>query len=135
MSIYYDSFKERLDGFFELITENREKYPEYFDSFISEEEVFIANFLKSIKNEDFTKQEIESWMRRANEYHKVHKTINESGPDGIQYKPDLINWVKIDNHIRDGHKIHAIKEYRKQTDAGLKESKNAVDKRGKILGI
>ena len=37
--------------------------------------------------------------------------------------------LEIDNHIRWGEKVNAIKAYRRATGKGLKESKNWVDER------
>ncbi|MFI6998996.1 ribosomal protein L7/L12 [Nocardia sp. NPDC050175] len=39
------------------------------------------------------------------------------------------SWVEIDAILADGKKIQAIKRYRELTGAGLKEAKDAVERR------
>ncbi len=42
-------------------------------------------------------------------------------------KDKLTNRKAVEDLVRKGDKIHAIKEYMQQTGAGLKDSKDAVD--------
>jgi len=44
-------------------------------------------------------------------------------------------WALIDDHIRGGSKLQAIKVYRDMTHESLYDSKNAVEARMKVLGL
>ena len=46
-----------------------------------------------------------------------------------------INWTNVDDCLVAENKIAAIREYREQTNAGLREAKVAVDKRQYDLGM
>lgn len=50
--------------------------------------------------------------------------------------PDDYFWTgKGDENLRAGRKIYAIKECRQATSCGLKEAKDAADRRGRSLGL
>jgi len=46
-----------------------------------------------------------------------------------------VNWEAIDDYLKRNQKIMAVKEYRAQTHAGLREAKTAVDLREYNLGM
>ena len=56
---------------------------------------------------------------------RIWKTYNKYKKEGKVYNV----WDEIDEFLRQGQKINAIKRYREVFGTGLKESKDAVDKR------
>ena len=56
---------------------------------------------------------------------RIWKTYNKYKKEGKVYNV----WDDIDEFLRQGQKINAIKRYREVFDTGLKESKDAIDKR------
>lgn len=56
----------------------------------------------------------------------LNEAVEKAGIDSSTLIPSYIERVVI-KHVKDGKKIQAIKEYRTQTGAGLKESKEAVE--------
>ena len=60
-----------------------------------------------------------------NVMNRIWKTYNKYKKEGKVYD----EWDDIDELLREGKKINAINRYREVFGTGLKESKDAVDKR------
>ena len=56
---------------------------------------------------------------------RIWKTYNKYKKEGKVYNV----WDEIDQMLREGKKINAIKRYRELFDTGLKESKDAIENR------
>ena len=56
---------------------------------------------------------------------RIWKTYNKYKKEGKVFNV----WDEIDEFLRQGQKINAIKRYREIFDTSLKESKDAIDKR------
>ena len=65
-----------------------------------------------------------------NVMNRIWKTYNKYKKEGKVYD----EWDHIDELLREGKKINAIKLYRERNDTGLKESKDAIDDRCEKLG-
>ena len=65
-----------------------------------------------------------------NVMNRILKTYNKYKKEGKVYD----EWDDIDELLREGKKINAIKLYRERNDTGLKESKDAIDDRYEKLG-
>ena len=65
-----------------------------------------------------------------NVMNRIWKTYNKYKKEGKVYD----EWDDIDELLREGKKINAIKLYRERNDTGLKESKDAIDDRCEKLG-
>ena len=65
-----------------------------------------------------------------NVMNRIWKTYNKYKKEGKVYN----EWDDIDELLREGKKINAIKLYRERNDTGLKESKDAIDDRCEKLG-
>ena len=65
-----------------------------------------------------------------NVMNRIWKTYNKYKKEGKVYD----EWDDIDELLREGKKINAIKLYRERNDTGLKESKDAIDDRYEKLG-
>ena len=64
-----------------------------------------------------------------NSLNRVWRTYNKYKKDGLI----ISEWDGIDECIKRGEKISAIKEYRRKHNCGLKEAKDAVDSRQEML--
>ena len=60
-----------------------------------------------------------------NVMNRIWKTYNKYKKEGKVYD----EWDDIDELLREGKKINAIKRYREVFDTGLKESKDAIENR------
>jgi ribosomal protein L7/L12 len=56
-----------------------------------------------------------------------------SAPDSIEPQVQVF-WSEVDDLIRQGQKIQAIKRYRQQFGCGLKDAKDAIDQRAIRIG-
>ena len=65
-----------------------------------------------------------------NVMNRIWKTYNKYKKEGKVYD----EWDDIDELLREGKKINAIKLYRERNDTGLRESKDAIDDRCEKLG-
>ena len=65
-----------------------------------------------------------------NVMNRIWKTYNKYKKEGKVYD----EWDDIDELLREGKKINAIKLYRERNGTDLKESKNAIDDRCEKLG-
>jgi ribosomal protein L7/L12 len=60
-------------------------------------------------------------------------TNEQEGPRALSIDPGMT--AQVQQYAREGKKIQAIKEYREQTGAGLKEAKDAVERWMQAEGI
>ena len=101
--------------YFEIQEEYKEDFEKIslFDSDLERMSQYATGDYEEIDSDDMTVM------------NRIWKTYNKYKKEGKVYNV----WDEIDELIREGKKINAIKRYRELFDTSLKESKDAIDKR------
>ena len=115
--------KHKVDRVCKLYFEIQEKHREEFEEF----SLFDSEWNMMISFATNNYDEIDS--RDMNNLNRIWRTYNKYKKDGVLFN----EWDSIDDFLKRGEKISAIKEYRTKHDCGLREAKDVVDKRQEEL--
>ena len=117
--------KHKIEKVCKLYFEIQEQYQEDFEEM---GELFDGDWQRMVNYSTGDYEEIDEHDMTV--MNRVWKTYNKYKKEGKVYNV----WDEIDELLRQGKKINAIKRYREVFDTGLKESKDAVDSRCAKLG-
>jgi hypothetical protein len=134
---YSRKFLEKLELLYELIFENQEKYDGFStesgndEDLFTEEEALVFDLYQHVSENGLNGMDVEGQITNLNRIYREQMNIKENGIDA--HNPV---WKDVDEILKNGgNKIKAIKRYREITGEGLRESKNAVDERQRLLGL
>ena len=96
---------------------------QYQDEFEEMGELFDGDWIRMTEYATGNYEEIDSHDMTV--MNRIWKTYNKYKKEGKVYNV----WDEIDEFLRQGQKINAIKRYREIFDTSLKESKDAIEKR------
>ena len=96
---------------------------QYQDEFEEMGELFDGDWIRMTEYATGNYEEIGSLDMTV--MNRIWKTYNKYKKEGKVYNV----WDEIDEFLRQGQKINAIKLYRETFGAGLKESKDAIENR------
>ena len=96
---------------------------QYQDEFEEMGELFDGDWIRMTEYATGDYEEIDS--NDMTVMNRIWKTYNKYKKEGKVYNV----WDDIDEFLRQGQKINAIKLYRETFGAGLKESKDAIENR------
>ena len=116
-------------------TEPTSKELMYMDKLFTQDLIDVDNMYLTVKNKNYSRDEIIDIMKECNWIWKKRLKIKDIG----QTEYCSID-RKIEEAVRAGRKIEAIKTYRKHKidngeDCGLKEAKDYIDKVSIKLGL
>ena len=117
--------KHKIEKVCKLYFEIQEKYQEEFEEM---GELFDSDWQRMVRYSTDDYEEIDDHDMTV--MNRVWKIYNKYKKEGKVYN----EWDDIDEFLRQGQKINAIKLYRERNDTGLRESKDAIDDRCKKLG-
>ena len=117
--------KHKIEKVCKLYFEIQEKYQDDFEEM---GELFDGDWQRMVNYSTGDYEEIDEHDMTV--MNRVWKTYNKYKKEGKVYNV----WDDIDEFLREGKKINAIKRYREVFDTGLKESKDAIDSRCVRLG-
>ena len=112
--------EHKIEKVCKLYFEIQEQYQEDFEEM---GELFDGDWIRMTEYATGDYEEIDSHDMTV--MNRIWKTYNKYKKEGKVYD----EWDDIDELLREGKKINAIKLYRERNDTGLKESKDAIDKR------
>ena len=112
--------KHKIEKVCKLYFEIQEKYQEEFEEM---GELFDSDWQRMVRYSTSDYDEIDEHDMMV--MNRVWKIYNKYKKEGKVYN----EWDDIDELLREGKKINAIKLYRDRFGTGLKESKEAVDNR------
>ena len=112
--------KHKIEKVCKLYFEMQEKYQEEFEEM---GELFDSDWQRMVRYSTSDYDEIDEHDMMV--MNRVWKIYNKYKKEGKVYN----EWDDIDELLREGKKINAIKLYRDRFGTGLKESKDAVDNR------
>ena len=112
--------KHKIEKVCKLYFEIQEQYQEDFEEM---GELFDGDWQRMVNYSTGDYEEIDEHDMTV--MNRVWKTYNKYKKGGKVYNV----WDEIDELLRQGKKINAIKRYREVFDTGLKESKEAIDNR------
>ena len=112
--------KHKIEKVCKLYFEIQEKYQEEFEEM---GELFDSDWQRMVNYSTGDYEEIDDHDMTV--MNRVWKIYNKYKKEGKVYN----EWDDIDELLREGKKINAIKLYRDRFGTGLKESKDAVDNR------
>ena len=112
--------KHKIEKVCKLYFEIQEKYQEEFEEM---GELFDSDWQRMVRYSTSDYDEIDEHDMMV--MNRVWKIYNKYKKEGKVYN----EWDDIDELLREGKKINAIKLYRDRFGTGLKESKDAVDNR------
>ena len=96
---------------------------QYQDEFEEMGELFDGDWIRMTEYATGDYEEIDSHDMTV--MNRIWKTYNKYKKEGKVYNV----WDEIDEFLRQGQKINAIKRYREVFDTGLIESKDAIENR------
>ena len=96
---------------------------QYQDEFEEMGELFDGDWIRMTEYATGNYEEIDSHDMTV--MNRIWKTYNKYKKEGKVYNV----WHEIDELLREGKKINAIKRYREVFGTGLKESKDAIENR------
>ena len=96
---------------------------QYQDEFEEMGELFDGDWIRMPEYATGNYEELDSDDMTV--MNRIWKTYNKYKKQGKLYNV----WVEIDEFLRQGQKINAIKRYREIFDTSLKESKDAIENR------
>ena len=96
---------------------------QYQDEFEEMGELFDGDWIRMTEYATGNYEEIDSHDMPV--MNRIWKTYNKYKKEGKVYNV----WDEIDEFLRQGQKINAIKRYREIFDTSLKESKDAIENR------
>ena len=111
--------KHKMERVCKLYFELQEEYQEEFEKL----SLFDGDWNRMVRYSTGDYEEIDSHDMTV--MNRIWKTYNKYKKEGKVYNV----WDDIDEFLREGKKINAIKLYRERFGTGLKESKEAVDNR------
>ena len=112
--------KHKIEKVCKLYFEMQEKYQEEFEEM---GELFDSDWQRMVRYSTSDYDEIDEHDMMV--MNRVWKIYNKYKKEGKVYN----EWDDIDELLREGKKINAIKLYRERNGTSLKESKDAVDNR------
>ena len=112
--------KHKIEKVCKLYFEIQEKYQEEFEEM---GELFDSDWQRMVRYSTSDYDEIDEHDMMV--MNRVWKIYNKYKKEGKVYN----EWDDIDELLREGKKINAIKLYRERNGTSLKESKDAVDNR------
>jgi hypothetical protein len=132
-----DSILERIKKLAELCeeTEPTSKELMYMDKLFSQDLISVDMMYLQIKNDTYSRDELIDIMKECNWIWKKRQKVKEIGWDEYNHIDR-----KIEESLRGGRKIEAIKTYRKHridngTDCSLKQAKEYIDKLTIKMGL
>ena len=111
--------KHKMERVCKLYFDLQEEYQEEFEKL----SLFDDDWNRMVRYSTGDYEEIDSHDMTV--MNRIWKTYNKYKKEGKVYNV----WDDIDEFLREGKKINAIKLYRERFGTGLKESKEAVDNR------
>ena len=111
--------KHKMERVCKLYFDLQEEYQEEFEKL----SLFDDDWNRMVRYSTGDYEEIDSHDMTI--MNRIWKTYNKYKKEGKVYNV----WDDIDEFLREGKKINAIKLYRERFGTGLKESKEAVDNR------
>ena len=111
--------KHKMERVCKLYFDLQEEYQEEFEKL----SLFDDDWNRMVRYSTGDYEEIDSHDMTV--MNRIWKTYNKYKKEGKVYNV----WDDIDELLREGKKINAIKLYRERFGTGLKESKEAVDNR------
>ena len=111
--------KHKMERVCKLYFELQEEYQEEFEKL----SLFDDDWNRMVRYSTGDYEEIDEHDMMI--MNRIWKTYNKYKKEGKVYNV----WDDIDEFLREGKKINAIKLYRERFGTGLKESKEAVDNR------
>ena len=132
-----DSILKRIKKLAELCeeTEPTSKELMYMDKLFSQDLISVDTMYLQIKNDTYSRDELIDIMKECNWIWKKRQKVKEIGWDEYNHIDR-----RIEESIRGGRKIEAIKTYRKHridngTDCSLKQAKDYIDKLTIKMGL
>ena len=132
-----DSILERIKKLAELCeeTEPTSKELMYMDKLFTQDLISVDTMYLQIKNDTYSRDELIDIMKECNWIWKKRQKVKEIGWDEYNHVDR-----RIEESIRGGRKIEAIKTYRKHridngTDCSLKQAKDYIDKLTIKMGL
>ena len=132
-----DSILERIKKLAELCeeTEPTSKELMYMDKLFTQDLISVDTMYLQIKNDTYSRDELIDIMKECNWIWKKRQKVKEIGWDEYNHIDR-----RIEESIRGGRKIEAIKTYRKHridngTDCALKQAKDYIDKLTIKMGL
>jgi len=132
-----DSILERIKKLAELCeeTEPTSKELMYMDKLFTQDLISVDTMYLQIKNDTYSRDELIDIMKECNWIWKKRQKVKEIGWDEYNHIDR-----RIEESIRGGRKIEAIKTYRKHridngTDCSLKQAKDYIDKLTIKMGL
>ena len=116
-------------------TEPTSKELMYMDKLFTQDLISVDMMYLQIKNDTYSRDELIDIMKECNWIWKKRQKVKEIGWDEYNHIDR-----KIEESIRGGRKIEAIKTYRKHridngTDCSLKQAKDYIDKLTIKMGL
>ena len=112
--------KHKIEKVCKLYFEIQEQYQDDFEEL---GELFDSDWVRMTRYATGVYEEIDSHDMTV--MNRIWKTYNKYKKEGKVYNV----WDDIDEFLRQGQKINAIKLYRETFGTGLKESKDAIENR------
>jgi len=116
--------KHKMERVCKLYFELQEEYQEEFEKL----SLFDDDWNRMVRYSTGDYEEIDSHDMTV--MNRIWKTYNKYKKEGKVYN----EWDDIDEELKNGRKINAIKLYRTINNTGLRESKDVIDDRCKKLG-